>query len=61
MCTFNTDQQGEIAATYLVETLKVKKVGILQENTAFGEGTAASSKATLKKLGLEPVGPRWCR
>lgn len=55
MCTFNTDQQGEVAATYLAETLKVKKVGILQENTAFGEGTVASSKATLQKYGITPV------
>jgi ABC-type branched-subunit amino acid transport system substrate-binding protein len=56
MCTFNTDQQGEVAATYLAETLKVKKVGILQENTAFGEGTVAASKATLQKYGITPVG-----
>jgi branched-chain amino acid transport system substrate-binding protein len=55
MCTFNTDQQGEVAATYLAETLKVKKVGILQENTAFGEGTVAASKATLQKYGITPV------
>ena len=55
MCTFNTDQQGEVAATYLAETLKVKKVGIFQENTAFGEGTVAASKATLQKYGITPV------
>ncbi len=55
MCTFNTDQQGEVAATYLAETLKVKKVGILQENTAFGEGTVAASKTTLQKFGITPV------
>lgn len=55
MCTFNTDQQGEVAATYLAQTLKVKKVGILQENTAFGEGTVAASKTTLQKFGITPV------
>jgi len=54
-CTFNTNQQGEIAARYLVETLKLKKIGIIQENTAFGEQATAASRATLKKLGLEPV------
>jgi ABC-type branched-subunit amino acid transport system substrate-binding protein len=55
-CTFNTDLQGEIAVRYLVETLKLKKIGILQENTAFGEQATAASKVALKKLGLEPVG-----
>ena len=54
-CTFNTNQQGEIAARYLVEKMKLKKIGILQENTAFGEQATAASRATLKKLGLEPV------
>ena len=54
-CTFNTDQQGEIAARYLVEKMKLKKIGILQESTAFGEQATAASRATLKKLGLEPV------
>jgi ABC-type branched-subunit amino acid transport system substrate-binding protein len=54
-CTFNTNQQGEIAARYLVENMKLKKIGILQENTAFGEQATAASRATLKKLGLEPV------
>jgi ABC-type branched-subunit amino acid transport system substrate-binding protein len=54
-CTFNTAQQGVVAVNYLVEVLKVKKVGILQENTAFGEQATASSKATLAKFGLQPV------
>ena len=54
-CTFNTNQQGEIAARYLVEKMKLRKIGILQENTAFGEQATAASRATLKKLGLEPV------
>lgn len=53
--TFNTNQQGEIAARYLAETLKLRKIGILQENTAFGEQATAASRATLKALGLEPV------
>ena len=35
--------------------MKLKKIGILQENTAFGEQATAASRATLKKLGLEPV------
>lgn len=43
-CTFNTSQQGEIAARYLVETMKLKKIGIIQENTAFGEQATAASR-----------------
>ncbi|HEX2890564.1 ABC transporter substrate-binding protein [Vineibacter terrae] len=54
-CTFNTDQQGEVAARYLVDTIKAKKIGILQENTAFGEQATAASRATLKKAGVEPT------
>jgi branched-chain amino acid transport system substrate-binding protein len=54
-CTFNTAQQGEVAVKHLVEVLKVKKVGILQENTAFGEQATGASKATLEELGLKPV------
>ena len=55
-CTFNTNQQGEIAARYLVENDEAEeKIGILQENTAFGEQATTASRATLKKLGLEPV------
>lgn len=54
--TFNTNQQGAVAAAYMVEQLKVKKVGILQENTAFGEEAARSSKATLGRLGATVTG-----
>jgi len=35
--------------------MKLEEIGILQENTAFGEQATAASRATLKKLGLEPV------
>jgi branched-chain amino acid transport system substrate-binding protein len=53
---FNTDQQAAVCVDYMVNTLGVKKVGILQENTAFGEQAAASTKTVLqKKFGLTPV------
>ncbi len=54
-CTFNTVQQGAVAVQHLVEAVKVKKIGILQENTAFGEQATASSTAALAKAGLKPV------
>ncbi|SDI16748.1 MULTISPECIES: ABC transporter substrate-binding protein [Bradyrhizobium] len=55
-CTFNSDLQAEMASRYLVETLKLKKIGILQENTAYGEQVVAACQAVLKKLGVTPVG-----
>lgn len=55
-CTFNSDLQAEMASRYLVETLKLKKIGILQENTAYGEQVVAACQAVLKKLGITAVG-----
>jgi branched-chain amino acid transport system substrate-binding protein len=55
-CTFNSDLQAEMASRYLVETLKLKKIGILQENTAYGEQVVAACQTVLKKLGVTPVG-----
>ncbi|MDE2362700.1 MAG: ABC transporter substrate-binding protein [Hyphomicrobiales bacterium] len=53
---FNTDQQADVCVDYMVRALGVKKIGILQENTAFGEqGTAASKIVLQKKFGLTPV------
>jgi branched-chain amino acid transport system substrate-binding protein len=54
---FNTDQQAGVCVDYMVRTLGLKKIGILQENTAFGEQAAAATKAILQKsFGLTPVG-----
>jgi ABC-type branched-subunit amino acid transport system substrate-binding protein len=55
-CTFNSDLQAEMASRYLVETLKLKKIGILQENTAYGEQVVAACQTILKQLGVAPVG-----
>jgi branched-chain amino acid transport system substrate-binding protein len=56
MCVYTTEQEGMVAAKYMVEQLKLKKIGLLHETTAFGEGAAKSSRATLKEIaGLEPV------
>ncbi len=53
--TYNTGHQGEAIARHIVENLKLKKVGILQENTALGEAGGAATTRALKKFGLEPV------
>ncbi|GGC83220.1 ABC transporter substrate-binding protein [Chelatococcus reniformis] len=52
---YNTDQQGQVCANYMVKNLGIKKVGILQESTAFGEQATTSTKAALKALGIDPV------
>ena len=40
---------------HIVEKLKMKKVGILQENTGLGESGGAATVRSLKKYGLDPV------
>ncbi|HWS74985.1 MAG TPA: ABC transporter substrate-binding protein, partial [Quisquiliibacterium sp.] len=54
-CSYNTDHQAEAAVRHLVDVLKLKKVGILQENTAFGEQVGNACVEALKKRGLKAV------
>lgn len=51
----NSDMQAEACVAYLVDTLGIKKVGILQESTAYGESITPASVAQLKKRGLTPT------
>jgi branched-chain amino acid transport system substrate-binding protein len=51
-CSYNTNHQGEAAVRHLADTLKLKKIGILQENTAFGEQATIACKEALKRRGL---------
>ena len=53
--TYNTGHQGEAIARLITEKLKLKKVGILQENSGLGESGGAATTRALKKRGLEPV------
>ena len=52
---FNTLQEANAVVHYLIDKLGVKKVGILQENTAFGEQATTATKAVLDKAGLKPT------
>jgi branched-chain amino acid transport system substrate-binding protein len=52
---FSTVQEAEAVVGYLIHKLGVKKVGILQENTAFGEQVTAASKVVLEQAGLKPT------
>ena len=54
--TYNTGHQGEAIARMIVDKLKLKKVGILQENSALGESGGAATTRALKKRGVDPVG-----
>lgn len=45
------DQQGPIAGTYMHDVLKLNKIAILHNKTAYGEGLAAEVKKTFEKLG----------
>ncbi|MGC3975646.1 MAG: ABC transporter substrate-binding protein [Nitrospira sp.] len=52
---FNSDQQAIAVVRHLVDDLKLRRIGMLQENTAYGEEIAASTRRELKQRGLEPV------
>ena len=52
----NDLQQGEAMAKYALGTLKVKKVAIIDDRTAYGQGLADAFGESLKKAGGELVG-----
>jgi branched-chain amino acid transport system substrate-binding protein len=45
------DQQGPVAAKYLHDVLKLNKIAILHNKTAYGEGLATEVKKTFESLG----------
>jgi branched-chain amino acid transport system substrate-binding protein len=45
------DQQGPVAAAYMHDKLKLNKIAILHNKTAYGEGIATIVKETFEKLG----------
>ncbi|NOL49711.1 high-affinity branched-chain amino acid ABC transporter substrate-binding protein [Pelistega europaea] len=48
------DQQGPTAAEYIAKH-KPKKIAILHDKQSFGQGVAAATRDSLKKLGIEVV------
>jgi len=50
------DSQGPNGARYLVDTLKAKRVYVLNDKTAYGEGLAAEVEKFLKSKGVTVVG-----
>ena len=49
------DRQGEVAANYIVDTLKLKRIAILHDKTTYGQGLADETKRFLEKRGVKPV------
>jgi branched-chain amino acid transport system substrate-binding protein len=45
------DQQGPVAATFMHDQLKLNKIAILHNKTAYGEGLATEVKKTFESLG----------
>ncbi|VTU33704.1 Leu/Ile/Val/Thr-binding protein precursor [Variovorax sp. SRS16] len=56
LCVYTTAQEGQVAAQYMVNQLKIRKIGILSEMTPFGESAAAASQRKIKELtGVDAV------
>ncbi|THD39860.1 branched-chain amino acid ABC transporter substrate-binding protein [Pantoea sp. R102] len=49
------DQQGSIAANYILDTLKAKKVAVIHDKDTYGQGLADATKAALEKRGVKEV------
>lgn len=49
------DQQGPALATFIVNELKAKKIALIDDKTAYGEGLANEVEKTLKAAGVTPV------
>ncbi|MCK9283950.1 MAG: branched-chain amino acid ABC transporter substrate-binding protein [Rhodocyclaceae bacterium] len=52
----NDNQQGPAMARFLIDTLKGKKVAIIDDSTAYGQGLASTFEATVRAAGVEVVG-----
>jgi branched-chain amino acid transport system substrate-binding protein len=49
------DQQGAVAAEYIVSKLKKRRVAILHDKTTYGQGLADETKRFLEQKGVKPV------
>lgn len=49
------DQQGSVAADYLVKNFKGKKIAIVHDKTTYGQGLADETKKAMNKGGLKEV------
>jgi len=49
------DQQGQVAADFIVDTLKGKRVAIIHDKDTYGQGIADAAKARLHERGVTEV------
>jgi branched-chain amino acid transport system substrate-binding protein len=49
------DQQGDGAASYIINTLKAKRVAVIHDKDTYGKGLADATKSTLNSSGLKEV------
>lgn len=49
------DQQGTVAADFIVDTLKAKRVAVIHDKDTYGKGLADAMKAQLNKRGVTEV------
>lgn len=49
------DQQGVVAAEYIVNVLKAKRVAIIHDKDTYGQGVADATRAELAKSGIKDV------
>ncbi len=49
------DQQGQVAADFIVDTLKGKRVAIIHDKDTYGQGIADATKARLHERGVTEV------
>ena len=49
------DQQGVVAANYILDVLKAKKVAVIHDKDTYGQGLADAMRAALEKRGVKEV------
>jgi branched-chain amino acid transport system substrate-binding protein len=49
------DQQGSVAAAYILKHFKGKKVAVVHDKTTYGKGLADETIKSMKKGGMKPV------
>lgn len=49
------DQQGDVAASYIVDKLNAKRVAVIHDKDTYGKGLADAMKSTLNAYGVKEV------
>ncbi|CAD5376496.1 leucine/isoleucine/valine transporter subunit; periplasmic-binding component of ABC superfamily [Pseudomonas sp. OF001] len=49
------DQQGQVAADFIIDTLKGKRVALIHDKDTYGQGIADATRARLKERGVSEV------